>query len=664
MRKHRKLWIILGIIATLFLCIGIGFCVYVNDYYRATDYAKEQTVSSESVTVYKDGDYYIFEPEAYSTGIIFYPGGKVEALAYAPLLRRLAEKGILCVLCEMPFHLAVFKENSADGIQEKFSVASWYLAGHSLGGAMAANYIAGHLDDYQGLILLAAYSAKNVSSSNLDVISIYGDQDGVLNREKYEESKKNLPHNFKEFVIEGGCHSYFGSYGIQAGDGEPVLTEAEQRERVVSILTANLQQGSLYRYKESIAELDMPDCGFYTPVYIKCTKEGSTSVPLGYLKYNALLHLRIDISAFSGKTNGTEDMDFTAEMLDALTKEFAKMDAASVSVIVRFAYDAGFNGNKNSEPSVEQIKRHIKALKPIFYAYEDMITAVEFGLIGPWGEMHSSTVANQTTYNTLIPEYLSATPESMKILLRRPKFVYSYYGYSLATLKDFSVSFNRLGVYNDGYLGSETDLGTYDDRASEVDWLSKLNEDLPYGGEVTVPTSSLNQLNNAVEEMFQLKLSYLNSLWNDQIIKRWKDTKYTGPEELYKDSNEYTYIKNHLGYRLVLQELNIMDSPSKLAFHFTLMNKGFGNLLKEKNAYLVFKGKDGIYSFEFENINMMNLNLLVDKKALPAGEYDIFFMLADSYHEQAKRSIPLANEGLWNEDIKGNLLFNRYKIGF
>ena len=111
-----------------------------------------------------------------------------------------------------------------------------------------------------------------------------------------------------------------------------------------------------------------------------------------------------------------------------------------------------------------------------------MITAVEFGLIGPWGEMHSSTVANQTTYNTLIPEYLSATPESMKILLRRPKFVYSYYGYSLATLKDFSVSFNRLGVYNDGYLGSETDLGTYDDRASEVDWLSKLNEDLPYGG--------------------------------------------------------------------------------------------------------------------------------------------------------------------------------------
>lgn len=107
-----------------------------------------------------------------------------------------------------------------------------------------------------------------------------------------------------------------------------------------------------------------------------------------------------------------------------------------------------------------------------------------------------------------------------------------------------------------------------------------------------------------------------------------------------------------------------MDSPSKLGFHFTLMNKGFGNLLKEKNAYLVFKGKDETFSFEFENINMMNLNLLVDKKALPVGEYDIFFMLADSYHEQAKRSIPLANEGLWNEDIKGNLLFSRYKIGF
>lgn len=662
MKKHRKLWIILGIVLIILLSVGIGLSVYLNDYYHATNHAKEQTVSSESVTIYKDGDTYVFLPETYETGIIFYPGGKVEALAYAPLLRELAEEGILCILCEMPFHLAVLKPSAADGIREKFPEISWYLAGHSLGGAMAANYLADHIDQYEGLILLAAYASKDLSFSGLNVISIYGDQDGVLNKEKYEESRKNLPQNFKEFVLEGGCHSYFGSYGLQAGDGTPKITEEVQRNHTVTIIKENIYAGQTYFYKEDIQEYNSPDCGFYTPVYLKCNKEGTTTISSAYLKYNALLHLRIDISEFSGKVNGNSDIDFTNQMLTSLTKEFSKMDAASVSVILRFAYDTGFNGNKNCEPSLEQMKRHIQALRQLFFTYEKMITAVEFGLIGPWGEMHSSTIANQETYNALIPEYLAATPDSMKVLLRRPKFVYSYYGYTLKTLDSFVVENNRLGVYNDGYLGSSTDLGTYDDRAAEVAWLSKLNDFLPYGGEVTVPSSSFNQLNSAVSEMYDLKLSYLNNLWNDQVIQRWRDTMYTGPEELYRNSSEYTYIKNHLGYRLVLQQMRISTTSSKVGLHIQLKNKGFGNLLRSKNAYLVFKGTEKAISFTFENVDLDHLNLFVDKSKLPEGEYDIYFMLADAYDGQAKRSIPFANEGLWNEEIKGNLLLTRYKI--
>ena len=168
------------------LAVCIAFGVYVNDYYHA-------------------------DPTA---GLIFYPGGKVENTAYAPLLHDLAEDGILCVLVKMPCNLAVLDMNAADSIPERFSeVTDWYIGGHSLGGAMAASYAAKHTDELDGLVLLAAYSTADLTDSGLRVYAAYGSEDGVLNREKYEADRINLPQDTTETVIDGGCHAGFGSYG-------------------------------------------------------------------------------------------------------------------------------------------------------------------------------------------------------------------------------------------------------------------------------------------------------------------------------------------------------------------------------------------------------------------------------------------------------------------
>lgn len=141
------------------------------------------------------------------------------------------------MLPEMPCNLAVLDINAADGIQEKFpKVENWYIGGHSLGGAMAAGYVAGQTDDYEGLILLAAYAAKDISQSKLKVLSVYGSRDGVLDREKYTENLTNLPEGRKEYVIEGGCHAQFGSYGRQRGDGEPEISGEEQREVTIEYI--------------------------------------------------------------------------------------------------------------------------------------------------------------------------------------------------------------------------------------------------------------------------------------------------------------------------------------------------------------------------------------------------------------------------------------------
>ena len=235
MMKHKYLK--LGVVAVLLLC---GVCwAYAADYYHADDAAVGAMSPAADVTVEQKGNTLAFVPEGAETGLIFYPGGKVEYTAYAPLMRALANNGVLGVLVRMPLNLAVLDMNAANGIPEKYpQIKHWYIGGHSLGGSMAASHAAKNTSAYEGLVLLASYSTADISTSGLPVISIYGSEDGVLNIEKYAEYKCNLPAAFEEYIIEGGCHAGFGSYGSQDGDGVPTITGEEQIAETARLLTA------------------------------------------------------------------------------------------------------------------------------------------------------------------------------------------------------------------------------------------------------------------------------------------------------------------------------------------------------------------------------------------------------------------------------------------
>lgn len=228
--NHKKIifWIV-SVVLTAALIIG-GCAIYVSDYYRAdpdaiatfiADNHTSKTVVTEGTIAYGDTDA--------NVGFIFYPGGKVEYTAYEPLMMKLASSGVLCILIEMPFNLAVLDMNAADGIRELYpNIEAWYMGGHSLGGSMAASYIAKHIEEFEGLVLLGSYSTADISGTSLDVLSMFGSQDQVMNHKKYSKYKENLPSDFTEFVIEGGCHAYFGMYGEQKGDGFPSIDVKEQ----------------------------------------------------------------------------------------------------------------------------------------------------------------------------------------------------------------------------------------------------------------------------------------------------------------------------------------------------------------------------------------------------------------------------------------------------
>ena len=228
-RKRRAVIISCSVIAVLIATASFAVS-YVNDYYHADETAIEVfTTPYDEVSIENFDKGMIVSPEKPTAGFIFYPGGKVEYTSYLPLMVACAEKGILCVLIEMPYNLAVLDVDAASGIIDKFpKIDSWYIGGHSLGGSMAASYLADNPDEMDGLILLASYSTADVSASR--VLSVYGSSDGVMNREKYEKYKTNLPASFTEKVIEGGNHALFGMYGAQKGDHEATITKEMQTQ--------------------------------------------------------------------------------------------------------------------------------------------------------------------------------------------------------------------------------------------------------------------------------------------------------------------------------------------------------------------------------------------------------------------------------------------------
>ncbi len=232
MKKYKKLLLVLsGIMAGILLILG-AFLGYVSDYYQADSAAlsafEERLEGGFESYSLSDGTL-VCAPQDPVSGLIFYPGGKVAHDAYLPLMQALAKKGVLCVLVKMPFNLAVFDINAAKGLQKQFAqVPCWYMGGHSLGGSMAASYLEKNKEDFEGLILMGSYSTADLSSTDLGVLSIYGSEDRVLDLEKYEKYKKNLPEGFREQIIEGGCHGYFGMYGKQQGDGEATISNEAQ----------------------------------------------------------------------------------------------------------------------------------------------------------------------------------------------------------------------------------------------------------------------------------------------------------------------------------------------------------------------------------------------------------------------------------------------------
>ena len=233
----KKGWKKKGAFAVILILVFAVACLwYINDYYKS-DVIMQQYFQDDSIVEMEENDYGLYmDGPGDKSALIFYPGAKVEYTAYVPLLWQLAEKGVDVFLIKMPCNLAFFGQNKAEDVMKKYEYEKWYLGGHSLGGAMAAFYAAKHPDDLDGMVLLAAYSTKDLHEEDFSVISLYGSEDEVLNMNKIEESRAYMPANYTEICLEGGNHAQFGNYGVQKGDGVASVSREEQQNQTVEAI--------------------------------------------------------------------------------------------------------------------------------------------------------------------------------------------------------------------------------------------------------------------------------------------------------------------------------------------------------------------------------------------------------------------------------------------
>lgn len=235
--------ILISIVAGMLVICGTFF-VYVGIHYSADDEVLAVWAESGNVQVTEIDGVYMIDGEGDDTALVFYPGAKVDSEAYFPLMKKLAENGIDCFLLKPPMRMAIFDMNAAERIIGKYDYETWLLSGHSMGGIAAASCAAENRDVVAGVVLLASYPNKALSD-DISLLSIYGSEDKVLERDAYEKAKSNYPTNADEVVIEGGNHAQFGNYGRQSGDGEATITREEQQKKTVAAILDFVQKYDL-----------------------------------------------------------------------------------------------------------------------------------------------------------------------------------------------------------------------------------------------------------------------------------------------------------------------------------------------------------------------------------------------------------------------------------
>ncbi len=237
--KKALKFILIGFVIIIFIG-ALGMIIWSKTgTYPARTVALSALESTDTVTITQQKWITLTPDEEAQTGLIFYPGGLVEPTAYAPILRRIAEEGLLVIIVPMPLNLAIFNTGAANSVINNYpNISTWILTGHSLGDAAAAIFAENNPTKIDAIAFWDSYppNSADLSDNSISIISIYGTTNNFPNTDNFNEQKYLLPEDTMFIPIEGANHAQFGDYGPQKGDVVASMSLAEQHERVAEIM--------------------------------------------------------------------------------------------------------------------------------------------------------------------------------------------------------------------------------------------------------------------------------------------------------------------------------------------------------------------------------------------------------------------------------------------
>ena len=231
-----KRWILIGLAITLagLLVWGISWATYA----RPPLPEAEAALTSDSMVEVTQDPWLTFTPSGeIKTGLIFYPGGRIDPRGYSNMMRTIAEKGFLVVVPSMPINMAIFDTNAAEEIISYFSgIENWAIAGHSVGGVSAAMFISKNPGQIDGLAFWAAFPAGNsdLSQSDIPIYMIYGEVDPAADRTAVRDRVELLPTDTVYVEIEGGDHHQFGNYLIKPEEHLALIPREDQQQQIIN----------------------------------------------------------------------------------------------------------------------------------------------------------------------------------------------------------------------------------------------------------------------------------------------------------------------------------------------------------------------------------------------------------------------------------------------
>lgn len=361
------------------------------------------------------------------------------------------------------------------------------------------------------------------------------------------------------------------------------------------------------------------------------------------------------------------------EYLNGMHLDFNIAREAGIKVIVRFAYGASLSA-PYGDATPEIVKNHIFQLKEILNTHRDVISVIQTGFIGSWGEWYYTdhfaganpwqvSDENWEDRSGVVEDLLRVLPDDRMVQLRTPGYKMRIFDTEepLGVPEAFSrENISRVGHHNDCFVASSSDFGTYVNQELEKPYLEEETKYTPMGGETCALAPPYSDCENAYSELQRFHWSYLNIDYNNSVLNVWRD------QGCFDD------VELNLGYRFILDEAtteSTIHPDGTFDLSLDLQNHGFANFYNPRDLSIFLKStsSEQIYQLvtdEETGLWPLQEDFTIDILAgFPAdvvsGTYEVYAALPDkspSLRDNPAYSVRFANEDIWNDESGWNNL--------